>query len=186
MTTPILLALTLLGADPIQRDDLGRYELFTSEGEVFVRAGAKQGLKVGVELAVKGGGTAVVMEVWETKARVSLDAAAKKSGGTSVTLSTPACPETEAEDVSYGFSVNDDALVARCCDTRVRVLVHGTTLGAALKLYVDGKLVDQREPVAGTEVVLKGKNVAFSAKVGSFGGSYALKVGGKPCQLSKE
>jgi hypothetical protein len=174
----MLPALMLLAAAPAS------YELFTADGDVFVRAGSKQGLQVGVELKVAGGGTAVVMEVWETKARISLDAAARKSGGTSASFSL--CPDGEAEDVSYGFSVADDVLVARCCDTRVRVLVHGTALGAALKLYVDGKLVDQREPLAGTEALLKTKSVALTAKVGSFGGSYALKVGGKPCQLSKE
>jgi hypothetical protein len=179
----MLLALAVLAAAP------DAYELFSSDGEVFVRAGTKQGLKVGVELKVTGGGSAVVMQVWETKARVSLDAAAKKSGGKTASLAgaaPPPCPESQAEDVSYGLSVNDDALMAQCCDTRVRLLVHGTRLGAALKLYVGGAQVDERETYSGSEVTLTWKNVALTAKVGTFGASYGLKIGGQPCQLSKE
>ena len=59
-------------------------ELFVDTGDVFVRAGTAQGLRVGMVLPVLGAtigntterrtvGSAAVLEVWETLARVSLD-----------------------------------------------------------------------------------------------------------------
>lgn len=191
---PGLAVLSLLCAEP-------SYELFTDKGDLFVRAGSKAGLKVGVEVNLLGEGgkvvgTAAVMEVWESLARLVPDEAAKKAGPKSAQLAAaPAAPKSadgcadparEVEDVSYAFGVRDDELTAFCCKTRVKVLVHGTAMGAAFQLFVDDRLVDQQEPYSGTDLVLKGKSVSLKVKVGTFGGDYVLKVGGKPCQLKKE
>jgi hypothetical protein len=64
-------------------------DLFKDKGDMFIKAGSKQGLKVGDEVKVLGdpigntgeyrsAGSAVVMEVWGSLARVSLDEEAKK------------------------------------------------------------------------------------------------------------
>src|SRR5262245_21403435 len=62
------------------------WELFVDKGDTFIRAGEKQGLKVGDELWMygdaRGGevhGKATVMQVWEALARVSVDPAATKA-----------------------------------------------------------------------------------------------------------
>ena len=58
-------------------------ELFVDRGETFIRAGSDQGLQRGVAidvLAGKGGkkvGSATVMEVWPSLARVNLDEGAR-------------------------------------------------------------------------------------------------------------
>ncbi|MHB8874665.1 MAG: hypothetical protein ACYC8T_13330 [Myxococcaceae bacterium] len=71
-----------------QKSNVGpAVELFLDHGDVFVRAGTAQGVRVGVVLPVLGPtigntterrtiGSATVLEVWETLARVSLDKAA--------------------------------------------------------------------------------------------------------------
>ncbi len=68
-------------------------ELFVDKGDTFARAGSEQGLKVGSAVTVLGPtigdtqerrrvGTATVLEVWDSLARVSLDADATKESGT--------------------------------------------------------------------------------------------------------
>jgi hypothetical protein len=56
-------------------------DLFKDKGGVFIKAGSKQGLKVGDEVVVLDGktevGSATVMEVFAAKSRVSLDEGAK-------------------------------------------------------------------------------------------------------------
>jgi hypothetical protein len=57
-------------------------EVFVDRGETYIRAGEAHGLQVGIGLEVLDAksrasiGTAVVMEIWESLARVSLDAKA--------------------------------------------------------------------------------------------------------------
>lgn len=64
------------------------FEVFADRGDVFMRAGANAGLTVGVAVVILGDpipttherrhvGTATVMEVWPSLARLSLDEAAK-------------------------------------------------------------------------------------------------------------
>ena len=70
------LALTLVAAAPES------FATFEDKGDLFVKAGSKQGLKVGAEVELLGArigdteerrsvGTRTVMEVWETLARLS-------------------------------------------------------------------------------------------------------------------
>jgi hypothetical protein len=77
------LLLALLAADP------QAVEVFKDKGDLFVRAGTNRGLKVGTELVILGdrigdsdehraGGTAIVLEVWATLARISPDEEARK------------------------------------------------------------------------------------------------------------
>lgn len=77
------LLLAVLAADP------NAVEVFKDKGDLFVRAGTNRGLKVGTELTVLGdrigdteeyrtGGKAIVLEVWETLARISPDEEARK------------------------------------------------------------------------------------------------------------
>ncbi len=61
-------------------------ELFEDRGGTFVRAGTKQGLAVGTQVALaadaqgaKPAGSGTVMELWESMARLSLDEAARKA-----------------------------------------------------------------------------------------------------------
>src|SRR3954468_8556408 len=64
-------------------------DLFADKGDTFIKAGKKQGLKVGTDVTVLGdrigdtdeyraAGSATVMEVWDSISRVSLDDEAKK------------------------------------------------------------------------------------------------------------
>ena len=190
------LALLLLAAEP-------QFDVFTDRGELFVRAGTKDGLKVGIELQLVPAGKATVMEVWDKLARIAPDEAGKKakaallpapSAPPAVAAPEPAkpdagggCPDVPGvEPISAHWSMRDDEFTARCCGTTVKVLAHETALGAAIKLYVDGKLVDERDYPTGSDLWLKGKNVSLKVVMGRGGGDYSLKVGGKPCQLTKQ
>jgi hypothetical protein len=191
-----------------------QYDLFTDKGDTFVRAGAKKGLKVGAELTLLGDkigdtderrvvGTANVMEVWDSIARVNIDDATKKASPKAAQLAdasahakveAPAPQEksgctdfkADAELISYAFSLRDDQFSAKCCGLKVDVFAHGTMMGAALKLVVNGETVDAQEPFSGNTVTLKGHGAVATIKVGGFGGDYSLKVNGKPCQLVKQ
>ncbi|MHB8876141.1 MAG: hypothetical protein ACYC8T_20825 [Myxococcaceae bacterium] len=66
-------------------------EVFADRGDVFMKAGSKSGLAVGNNVTIYGDkigdtserrriGTATVMEVWDTLARINLDGAAKADG----------------------------------------------------------------------------------------------------------
>lgn len=77
------LLLALLAADP------STVEVFKDKGDLFVRAGTNRGLKVGTQLVILGekigdteeyrtGGKAIILEVWETVARISPDEEARK------------------------------------------------------------------------------------------------------------
>lgn len=79
----MLLLMVVLAAQP-------RFEVFKDKGEFFVRAGTVQHLRVGAEFRLLGEqvadtgeyrtvGKAVVLELWPTLARVSLDADAQRS-----------------------------------------------------------------------------------------------------------
>lgn len=78
----LLVILAALAASPTS------VELFTDKGEMFIRAGTQAGLRVGQEVRVLGeriadtqerrtAGHLTVLEVWDSLARVSLDAAAQ-------------------------------------------------------------------------------------------------------------
>ncbi len=67
-------------------------DLFVDRGDTFIRAGSAQGLKVGDSVPILGAkignteerrviGSAAVLEVWKTIARVNLDAGAKGAEG---------------------------------------------------------------------------------------------------------
>lgn len=67
-------------------------DLFVDRGDTFIRAGTAQGLKVGDSVPILGAkignteerrvvGSAAVLEVWKTIARVNLDAAARGAEG---------------------------------------------------------------------------------------------------------
>lgn len=82
MYTALSLSLVLSAAAPT-------YDLFKDKGDTFIRAGTNKAIKVGTEVQVLGepigdtgeyrsAGSATVMEVWETIARVSLDEEAQK------------------------------------------------------------------------------------------------------------
>jgi hypothetical protein len=82
MTLALVTALAL-SANPTVVD------LFIDKGDHFIKAGKKQGLAIGVDVAVLGdrigdtaeyrtAGSATVMEVWDNVSRVALDAEAKK------------------------------------------------------------------------------------------------------------
>ena len=95
LTVSVLL---LLLAAPALADD--GVELFIDKGDTYIRAGSDSGLQRGtaLEVVAKGGkriGSAVVMEVWPSLARVNLYEAARadKSASKYVTLSkAPAAP----------------------------------------------------------------------------------------------
>jgi hypothetical protein len=207
MTLALVLALSLSSTP--------QYDLFTDRGDTFVRAGSRKGLKVGAELTLLGEkigdtderrvvGTANVMEVWDTIARVNIDDATKKASPRAAQLAdaSPARAKVEApapqektgctdfkadaEMISYAFSIRDDRFSAKCCGLNVDVLAHGTMMGAALKLVVNGETVEAQEPFSGNTVTLKGHGAVATIKVGGFGGDYSLKVNGKPCQLIKQ
>lgn len=67
-------------------------DIFVDRGDTFIRAGTAQGLKVGDSVPILGAkigdteerrvvGSAAVLEVWKTIARVNLDAAARGAEG---------------------------------------------------------------------------------------------------------
>lgn len=78
------------GSAPAANDSL--VELFVDRGDTYVRAGSNKGVKVGDTLEVVGGtigdtqerrpvGSASVLQVWKTIARVNLDAGARSAAG---------------------------------------------------------------------------------------------------------
>ena len=73
-------------------------EVFVDRGETYVRMGYSQGLTKGVTLDIlpsEGGrpiGTAVVMEVWDGLARISLDTAAAAHKGQRLARARPVAP----------------------------------------------------------------------------------------------
>ncbi len=74
-------------------------ELFTDKAETYVRAGSRSGMTVGQKLLVFSDaagaqrvGSGMVMEVWESMSRVSLDEAAKKGKARFAARDVPAEP----------------------------------------------------------------------------------------------
>src|SRR4051812_4307355 len=88
----VCLLLLALAPVALAQPKANAVELFVDKGDTFARAGSEQGLKVGSALIVLGPtigdtqerrrvGTATVLEVWGSLARVSLDADASKASG---------------------------------------------------------------------------------------------------------
>ena len=105
-TVALLLTITstaAFGSEPV--------EVFVDKGDVFIRAGSNAGVQKGDQVTILGdliattterrrAGTAVVMEVWPTIARVSLDEAARAVSGKKMAVlereGPPAAPAAPA------------------------------------------------------------------------------------------
>jgi hypothetical protein len=190
------------------------FDIFTDKGDMFVRAGKNKGLKMGSEVKLLGDkigdtderrvvGKANVIEVFDTIARVVPDDEAKKAkpvaarfgegdaAAPAAAANKPAaCPDAKpgAPQISQHWGMTNDHFFGKCCGTKIEVVTHGTTLGASLKLLVDGKTAEEQEPFSGNNVTLhgtaaNGAKVAVEIVVGAYGGDYRLKVNGQTCEL---
>ena len=185
--------------------------VFEDKGSLFVRAGSNKGLKVGVEVQLLGDkigdteerrviGTAVVMEIWDTIARVVPDDDAKKlkpqaarlvsaAPGSAVRGSGPAPAQPSRAAVkgsteSFGFS---DHLIGQCSGLQVDVYGHSTLTGGLITLVVDGAHADQKETLITGPIFLngigRGMPVMLRVSQGLVGTNYLLRVDDKPCEL---
>jgi len=192
------------------------FDVFQDKGDLFVRAGKNKGLKMGAEVKLLGDkigdtderrvvGKANVIEVFDTIARVVPDDEGKKSKPVAARLgedvsAAPAaaaaaakpagCADAKpnAPQISQHWGMTNDHFFGKCCGTKVEVVTHGTTMGASLKLVVDGKTAEEQEPFSGNTVTLhgtagNGSKVAVEIVVGAYGGDYRLRVNGQGCEL---
>jgi hypothetical protein len=115
-------------------------DLFVDRGDTFIRAGSAQGIKVGDSVPILGDkigdteerrviGSAAVLEVWKTIARVSLDAKAKSVEGekfAQVGAETKAPTSLRGRASASGVAklrritvYNDSGVTWRNCDVRL-------------------------------------------------------------------
>lgn len=110
----VLAALLAAGAGAQETKPKNQFETFADKGDTFVRAGSNQGLKVGMTVTVLGPrigdteerrrvGSATVMEVWESLARLAFDGdALKETGPRFVKLEAPQKKSTATATASSG------------------------------------------------------------------------------------
>jgi hypothetical protein len=180
MLTLSLLAVSLLSAT-------AEVPAFEDKGDLFIKAGKKQGLTVGSEVEVLGArigdteerrsiGLRTVMEVWDNLARLSgADGAAKEKPERArlpqkaekrpakSASSAPAKPagNTGANDPEAGKTSAamgfNDHLTADCSGHQIDVFARSTLLGGVVTLQIDGKQAASQEVFPGQEAVLAGK-----------------------------
>lgn len=189
------------------------FPTFEDKGELFVKAGKKQGLQVGSEVELLGArigdteerrslGRRTVMEVWDALARLSgaegpgaekperarlpaREPAKKAQAGAASSAQKKEGGGPAQTSAAMGFS---DHLTAECGGHRFDVWARSTLLGGNFMLQIDGKEVQRRDVNVGQLETLSGKAGGASASLtvnqGAFGTDYSLTVGGKRCPLT--
>lgn len=128
--------LTLAIALTLSKDP-GTADLFKDKGDLYIKAGTRQGLKVGDDLKVLAGdkevGSATVMEVFESLARVAVDDEAQKHPeAKKVRLGGKAPADAQADTAK-----SDDASAGSSGSLKGRATIIG--LGPAKQITVYNK-----------------------------------------------
>ncbi|MHB8873610.1 MAG: hypothetical protein ACYC8T_07980 [Myxococcaceae bacterium] len=147
-------------------------------------------------------GTAIVMEVWDSLARIAPDDEARKAKPQAAKLVLDAPKETrraaaapaaapaarqspKGTSAAMGFS---DHLAATCGATQVDVFARSTLLGGMVRLMIDGTIAGEEEVRVGGTLLLNGKAgakpVVLQVSQGMFGTDYVLRLDGKACELT--